>query len=607
MAGSETVILELNDLSATNHNGGAIHFGPDGKLYVAVGENANSANSQTLTNRLGKLLRINADGTIPSDNPTSFPGIAGSPSGDNQAIWAVGLRNPFTFGFQPGTGRLFINDVGETTWEEINDGIAGSNYGWGICEGFCSPPNANYRDPLFEYGHGSSPTTGCAIVGGAFYNPAITQFPVSYVGKYFFGDLCSGWIRLFDPSNSTASAFAAGISTLVDLKVGPEGSLYYLTRGNGGQVWKIRSTIPTPTPTVTPTPITISGTISYCSASSPRPVPNVTLALTGSASGSTLSDGSGNYTFASLPSGGNYVVTPTKTALTAGSPGINLVDVLAVQRHFLNIALLPPGCRRDAADVNGDANIQGVDALAIQKFFLGMTSGTANTGKYQFTPVNRSYPGVVSNQSGQNYATLVFGDVASGFVERLGGPSQDALGDDGLSAGEVPATVAAVALPEVAVDQLRTPKAFASEVLSRVESKSNFIAAVRTSAIDAKNKLVGFQGDFTFDERVVTFQSEPVQKAGITGGNWNVSGNVLPGTGPIRTLRISAFSNDFTALSGSGTLFELRMTRVSQAAQGTQLLWAAPPDHFIFIDADLKTQKPGYAAPGSVNPRLSQR
>ena len=131
------------------------------------------------------MLRINADGTIPSDNPTSFPGIAGSPSGDNRAIWAVGLRNPFTFGFQPGTGRLFINDVGQSTWEEINDGIAGSNYGWSICEGFCSPPNANYRDPLFEYGHGASDTTGCAIVGGAFYNPAINQFPVSYVGQVF--------------------------------------------------------------------------------------------------------------------------------------------------------------------------------------------------------------------------------------------------------------------------------------------------------------------------------------------------------------------------------------------------------------------------------------
>ena len=158
--------------------------------------------------------------------------------------------------------------------------------------------------------------------------------------------------------------------------------------------------------------------------------------------------------------------------------------------------------------------INAVDVLAIQRFFLGLTTGIANVGKYQFTPANRTYPGIVSNQTAQNYDTLVFGDVASGFVHRPDGPSQTAVGD-GTSAGEVPATVAAVALPEVAVDQ----------------SKSNFIAAVRTSAIDAKNKLVGFQGDFTFDERVVTFQSEPVQKAGITGGNWNVSGNVLPGSG----------------------------------------------------------------------------
>ena len=101
---------------------------------------------------------------------------------------------------------------------------------------------------------------------------------------------------------------------------------------------------------------------------------------------------------------------------------------------------------------------------------------------------------------------------------------------------------------------------------------------------------------------MLTFESEPVQPAGITGGNWNVSGNVLDGPGPIRTLRISAFSNDFKPLSGSGTLFELRMNRVSKAAQSTQLIWVAAPDHFIFIDADLNTQRPGYAAPGSVGP-----
>ena len=123
-------------------------------------------------------------------------------------------------------------------------------------------------------------------------------------------------------------------------------------------------------------------------------------------------------------------MTPTKAALTPGSAGINGVDVLAVQRHFLGIALIPVGCQRDAADVNGDSEINGVDVLAIQRFFLGQTTGTANVGKYQFTPVNRTYPGLVSDQTAQNYDALVFGDVASSFVHRPGGPSQSAA-DDG--------------------------------------------------------------------------------------------------------------------------------------------------------------------------------
>src|ERR1044072_9209630 len=169
-ANSEEVLLDLNNLSsATHHNGGAIHFGPDGKLYVAVGENANGANSQTLTNLLGKVLRISSDGTIPAYHP-----FFNTATGNNRAIWALGLRNPFTFAFQPGTGRLFINDVGQNTWEEINDGIAGSNYGWPSTEGPTSNPN--FRSPLFSYGHGSSSTTGCAIVGGGFYNPVTAQF-----------------------------------------------------------------------------------------------------------------------------------------------------------------------------------------------------------------------------------------------------------------------------------------------------------------------------------------------------------------------------------------------------------------------------------------------
>jgi glucose/arabinose dehydrogenase len=237
-AGSETIILDLENLtSATNHNGGAIHFGPDGKLYIGVGENASAPNAQTLNNRLGKILRLNADGSIPADNP-----FFNTATGANRAIWALGLRNPYTFAFRPGTGRMLINDVGASTFEEINDGLAGSNYGWSFCEGACNPPNANFRDPLIQYGHGNGNTTGCAIVGGAFYNPPVNQFPASYLGKYFFADLCSGWIRVMDPALNIAGGFATGLSTPVDLQVGPDGGLYYLIRGNGGQVWRIIAT-----------------------------------------------------------------------------------------------------------------------------------------------------------------------------------------------------------------------------------------------------------------------------------------------------------------------------------------------------------------------------
>jgi len=241
--GSEVAILDLDNLStATNHNGGAIHFGPDGKLYVAVGENANGSNSQTLTNRLGKMLRINSDGSIPTDNP-----FFNTATGANRSIWALGLRNPFTFAFQPGAGRMFINDVGQDTWEEINEGLAGSNYGWPTTEGVTTNPA--FRSPLFVYTHGIGPTTGCAIAGGAFYNPLNVQFPSSFVGKYFFADLCSGWIRTFDPATGTASDFASGIAQPVDLKVGIDGSLYYLSIG-GGLVSRINFNAPT-----TPAPV----------------------------------------------------------------------------------------------------------------------------------------------------------------------------------------------------------------------------------------------------------------------------------------------------------------------------------------------------------------
>jgi glucose/arabinose dehydrogenase len=240
---SETILMDLDNLStATNHNGGAIHFGPDGNLYVAVGDNANGSNAQSLSTRLGKMLRMSSSGGIPADNP-----FFNQTTGDNRAIWVLGLRNPFTFSFQPGVGRMFINDVGQNTWEEINDGIAGSNYGWPNCEGFCNPPNPNFRDPIFAYANDAQT---CAITGGAFYNPQTAQFPSNYVGNYFFADFCGGWIKKLDPLMGNAVAdFATGISFPVDLKVSPDGFLYYLARGSGS-VSRIGFSADTVPPTV---------------------------------------------------------------------------------------------------------------------------------------------------------------------------------------------------------------------------------------------------------------------------------------------------------------------------------------------------------------------
>lgn len=250
VAGSEQVILDLETLSgATNHNGGAITFGLDGRLYVAVGDNATGSNSQTLNNRLGKMLRLNPDGSIPADNP-----FFTTATGANRAIWALGLRNPFTFAIHPAgiSPQMLINDVGQSTWEEINDGLSGANYGWPNTEG--PTTNPAYVSPRHAYGRAD----GCAITGGAFYAPATTLFPAAYLNDYFFADFCSGWIRRLDPADgNSVVGFATGLSSPVDLKVASDGSLYYLQRGGGGQLFRVTYGATAPTITTHPASLTV--------------------------------------------------------------------------------------------------------------------------------------------------------------------------------------------------------------------------------------------------------------------------------------------------------------------------------------------------------------
>ena len=263
-AGSEVVIVDLDNLSpATNHNGGAIDFGPDGKLYVAVGDNANNAFPQSLSTRHGKMLRINADGTIPTDNP-----FYGTASGANRAIWALGLRNPFTFALNPGgSPGMFINDVGQGAWEEINPGAAGANFGWPTTEGDFDPAaNPAFTRPRYAYANDAST---CAITGGAFYNPSTANFPVQFQGMYFYADFCANWIRVIDPTIvrpwttptatpfQTPTTFATGVNGPVDLKVWTDGALYYLARGSGA-VYRVQYGNSPPTITSQPANRTVS-------------------------------------------------------------------------------------------------------------------------------------------------------------------------------------------------------------------------------------------------------------------------------------------------------------------------------------------------------------
>ena len=134
--------------TADFHFGGAIHFRAGWETVCGGGRSFAGRQLTIAHHRDGKILRINADGSIPTDNP-----FYNTPGAD-QAIWALGLRNPFTTAFQPGTGRFFINDVGKDSWEEIDNGIAGANYGWPTTEGtFDQSAFPNLTEPIYAYSH----------------------------------------------------------------------------------------------------------------------------------------------------------------------------------------------------------------------------------------------------------------------------------------------------------------------------------------------------------------------------------------------------------------------------------------------------------------------
>lgn len=204
-------VLVVSTLTAApNHHGGALDFGPDGKLYWGVGDNATGSNAQTLSNIHGKILRLNTDGTVPDDNPLI--------NGSRSLIYAYGLRNPFRLTFTP-TGELLVADVGNAAFEEVNKITAGGNYGWPSSEGPCTSSCSGKTDPIFSYPRD----------GGA----AITSIAV-HQGQVFIADTVKGWIKTLTcaPDYSACGdvhTFDPDAGATVVLAEGPDGALYQLT------------------------------------------------------------------------------------------------------------------------------------------------------------------------------------------------------------------------------------------------------------------------------------------------------------------------------------------------------------------------------------------
>ena len=228
----------------TNHNGGLVMFGPDGMLYIGMGDGGSGGDpenrAQNPDSLLGKVLRIDVDHGDPYAIPASNPFAAG---GGAPEIWALGLRNPWRFSFDPPSGRLYIADVGQNAWEEVDVEPAsqgGLNYGWRIMEGaHCYNPascsSAGLVLPVIEYDH----SNGCSIIGGFVYRGS--RWP-SLAGQYFYSDYCSGWMRSFSYANGavtgqTSWSLNVSLGNVLSFGEDSAGELYLLSAG--GSVYRI--------------------------------------------------------------------------------------------------------------------------------------------------------------------------------------------------------------------------------------------------------------------------------------------------------------------------------------------------------------------------------
>lgn len=238
------------------HNAGALAFGVDGKLYISVGDSGQPANAQSLGTLAGKILRINKDGTIPADNPfTATPGA-------RKEIWHYGLRNPFRFSIDV-SGRMFIGDVGQASYEEIDVAEAtdkGLNFGWPCREGLHEGPvpggscEQSPVSPIHEYSHAGATSGAASITGGAVSGTGV--YPAPYAGALFFADFVRDFIDVltYDPVTHSATVVRFGDDrpTTVHIVAAPDGRIYYASLALG----EIRKLVHEAYPDVSPLTMT---------------------------------------------------------------------------------------------------------------------------------------------------------------------------------------------------------------------------------------------------------------------------------------------------------------------------------------------------------------
>jgi len=232
---TENVILTIPHPNFANHNGGMIEFGPDGFLYLGVGDGGSgddpSNNAQNINALLGKILRIDIDhpnGMIPYSSPPSNPFFGATPGADE--IFAYGMRNPWRFSFDLATSQLYVADVGQGAWEEIDIVTNGGNYGWRVMEGNHCNPDLNGGvctpigiPPIAEYSHSFG---RCSIIGGYVYRGALSTLTP---GTYVYGDLCTG--EIFQLSGGVQSVLFDTNMTIASFGEDESGEIYVVELG----------------------------------------------------------------------------------------------------------------------------------------------------------------------------------------------------------------------------------------------------------------------------------------------------------------------------------------------------------------------------------------